>query len=122
MTAHMEDDARQMVWKLWDLGPQPPDVDKESTEYRTFEREKARFRGPFVIERRSVTARECLERDPTRYRLFSSRKPNQGLPKGVKPGPEHEENLRRAAAERDEFEQVRRRDPAFGTSEGAYAS
>lgn len=81
---------------------------------RDYDRWQAEYGGPIELDMASVDARDALTRDPARYIVSNPKKPNGGLPKGMKPGPAHMENMRRKEAELAEFEAVRRTDPVYG--------
>lgn len=126
--------------KVWDLGPDPPQPPKppetprgkdgdpdyelaklhyvqalegykldlfaygrQRDEYQAWQREKG---GPVELERWGVEVEEAIARDPKRYR--------RELPKGMKPGRAHFENLERQRTRADELAEDRRRDPQFG--------
>jgi len=131
---------QSMREKIWDLGPEPPkppaapeqpkgkdgDPDyelaklhyvqalegykidlqaygRQRDEYQRFARENG---GPIQIERWGVEVEEAMARDPNRYR--------RELPRGMKPGKAHFDNIERQRLRADEMEADRRRDPQFG--------
>lgn len=136
-------DTQSLRVKFWDLGPtkpvmpvkppQPknPDDPIAALEYQDaaaeyvkalqayrvqaadYEKWVTDCGGPIELERWSSDARDAVKRDPKRY--------VKTLPKGVKPGHGHEDNLRRKAEEDAEFRRVAATDPVFGTSTGAAA-
>jgi len=74
---------------------------------RAFESWHALYGGPYQIEMWSVNALEAKLRDPDRY--------VDTLPKGKKPGRAHIENEKREREEHNQLQQLRDRDPQFGT-------
>lgn len=89
------------------------------TDFADFEK---RYGGPYEISMWSCDAEDALSRDPTRYCISSKtrghgRKHNGGLPRHLKPGHGHEENLRREAEGYADAAAVRRTDPVFGPLE-----
>lgn len=134
------DDAPPLYFKIWDLGPSEPLPPKRPAIPKgeegepefdlamiDFRREKAayesaleaygqqkrdyldwntRYGGPFQIEWLSPDAREALANDPKRYA--------EKLPKGVKPGKWHHEQVVRQEERRAELKTIAARDPVFG--------
>lgn len=96
---------------------------------KTFRREKAEFEdwqqrngGPIELRMFSVDAWDALQRDKRRYCISArtrghERRPNQGLPEGLKPGHGHAAQLERERAGEADLEAARRRDPVFGQQE-----
>lgn len=137
----VKEDTESLRVKFWDLGPEKPVMPKKPDQpknpddpiakleyeeaaetyvaaikaYRVAQAEYARWEeecgGPVQIERWSVEARDAVQRDPKRY--------VKALPKNLKPGHGHIENLRRKEAEDAEFRRVAATDPIFGTQGAA---
>jgi hypothetical protein len=129
--------------KVWDLGPQRPqqpiapvmpertakmtdadfaileieyedgleDYKKALRAYSAARKEYDRWReqvgGPMVLDMWSVDSKDATARDPNRYMLE--------LPKGMKPGKAHMEQLERERAREEELAAAADRDPQFGT-------
>lgn len=82
-----------------------------------------RYGGPYeIFNMFSCDAEDALARDPKRYCISArtrghERRPNQGLPEGLKPGRGHFENLKRIEAGESDLAAARRADPVFGQQE-----
>lgn len=77
-----------------------------SAQRKEYDTWRERVGGPVQLENWSVDVREALERDPERF--------VRELPKGMKPGRQHYENMERARQQKLDVEDAARRDPQFG--------